>query len=151
MTATRKIYLASSWRNERQPEVVEMLKFNGFEVYDFKNPAPGNNGFHWSAINPDWKNWNAGQFIAALWHPYAKKGFFFDKQALDWCDTCIMLMPCGVSASLELGYCAGAGKRTAVYIPELREPELMFMLADFITDDAVELLEWCHAGGAPGR
>lgn len=40
-----KIYVASSWRNERQPEVVEHLRSFGYEVYDFRNPAPGDTGF----------------------------------------------------------------------------------------------------------
>lgn len=52
----KKIYVASSWRNDIQPQVVETLRKEGFEVYDFKNPEPGNNGFHWSEIDPDWKN-----------------------------------------------------------------------------------------------
>ena len=32
----RKIYLASSWRNERQPELVRTLRQAGHEVYDFR-------------------------------------------------------------------------------------------------------------------
>jgi hypothetical protein len=35
----QKIYLASSWRNERQPELVRILREAGHEVYDFRNPA----------------------------------------------------------------------------------------------------------------
>ena len=34
----RKIYVASSWRNEYYPEVVEKLREAGHEVYDFRNP-----------------------------------------------------------------------------------------------------------------
>ena len=33
-----KIYVASSWRNPYQPEVVAALKKAGHEVYDFRNP-----------------------------------------------------------------------------------------------------------------
>jgi hypothetical protein len=40
-----KLYVASSWRNARQPEVVARLREAGHEVYDFRNPAPGNTGF----------------------------------------------------------------------------------------------------------
>jgi hypothetical protein len=32
----RKIYVASSWRNEYYPEVVEKLREAGHEVYDFR-------------------------------------------------------------------------------------------------------------------
>lgn len=48
-----KIYLASSWRNQYQAEVLASLRGAGFEVYDFKNPAPGNVGFSWKQIDPD--------------------------------------------------------------------------------------------------
>ena len=34
----RKIYVASSWRNEYYPEVVAKLREAGHEVYDFRNP-----------------------------------------------------------------------------------------------------------------
>ena len=50
----RKIYVASSWRNDNQPEVVEKLKDAGHEVYDFRHPSVDNNGFGWSEIDPDW-------------------------------------------------------------------------------------------------
>lgn len=33
-----KIYLASSWRNQYQAEVLAALRASGAEVYDFKNP-----------------------------------------------------------------------------------------------------------------
>ena len=31
-----KIYVAASWRTETQPEVVDALRANGHEVYDFR-------------------------------------------------------------------------------------------------------------------
>ena len=46
-----KIYVASSWRNERQPEVVRCLRQRGHEVYDFRHPTPGDFGFRWSEID----------------------------------------------------------------------------------------------------
>ena len=33
-----KIYVASSWRNVFQQDVVDILRDLGHEVYDFKNP-----------------------------------------------------------------------------------------------------------------
>jgi len=38
--------------------------------------------------------------------------------ALRWCEACVLLLPCGRSAHLELGWAAGAGKRTVVIIEE---------------------------------
>jgi nucleoside 2-deoxyribosyltransferase len=127
-----KIYVASSWRNDVQPAVVEELRKLGYEVYDFKNPEPDNHGFHWSEIDPDWKNWTPDQFIEALGHPVAKKGFTSDMRALVGCDTCVLVLPSGRSAHLEAGYAVGAGKRLVIYISEPCETELMYLMTPYL-------------------
>ncbi len=127
----RKIYLASSWRNEWQPAMVAALRSLGHEVYDFRNPAPSNNGFAWSLIARDWLDWTPEKFAPLLkTHHVAREGFGLDKAALDWCDTCVLLLPCGRSAHLELGYAIGQGKDSFVFLrKEKFEPELMYLLA----------------------
>ena len=45
-----KIYVASSWRNKYQPEVVAALRKAGHEVYDFRNPKDNPGGFHWADV-----------------------------------------------------------------------------------------------------
>src|SRR4051812_35990004 len=117
----RKIYLASSWRNEYQPGLVRSIREAGHEVYDFRNPAPGDNGFQWKAIDPNWKSWTTEQYVAALATPIANRGYKFDKDALDWCDTCVLALPCGKSAHLELGYALGQGKEGMIFMPEPSE------------------------------
>lgn len=125
-----KIYVASSWRNERQPSVVLQLRQAGHEVYDFRHPAPGNEGFAWSAIDPDWQRWSAGDLIAALNHPVAVEGFRFDFEAMKWADAFVLVHPCGRSAHLEAGWAAGAGKPVFVLLEEHGEPELMLKLVE---------------------
>lgn len=46
-----KIYVASSWRNPYQPEVVAALRKAGHQVYDFRNPEdnPGGRSAHTEA------------------------------------------------------------------------------------------------------
>jgi len=137
----RKIYLASSWRNQNQPLAVQMLRNAGHEVYDFRNPAPGNTGFSWSEIDTDWLDWTPQRFIEGLSSPIAVDGFSHDKAALDWCDTCILLLPCGRSAHLEAGYAIGKGKPTLIVLDNERfEPELMYLLADKIVHDLSRML-----------
>lgn len=139
-----KVYLASSWRNEAQPAVVEALRKAGHEVYDFRNPAPGNTGFAWSSLDPDWQTWDAVDQINALAHPIACAGFALDFDAMKWADVCVMLQPCGRSAALELGWCAGAGKTTIVVFADGQEPELMLSLAQWHVaslDSLVSVLE----------
>lgn len=117
-----KIYLASSWRNERQPAVLAALRSAGHEVYDFRNPAPGDSGFGWREIDEHWIDWTPDEFIRALEHPIADHGFSLDMNALRWCEACVLLLPCGRSAHLELGWACGAGKKTVVIIEEYTCP-----------------------------
>ncbi|MBK1884137.1 hypothetical protein JIN85_17080 [Luteolibacter pohnpeiensis] len=128
----RKIYVASSWRNPHQAAVVEALQKAGHLVYDFKNPRPGNTGFSWSEIDPNWLNWTADEYVAALDHPIAKAGFASDMNAMKWADTFLLVLPCGRSAHLELGWAAGAGKQTLVLTCDGQEPELMAKMCDHI-------------------
>lgn len=134
----RKIYVASSWRNERQPEVVKGLQDCGHEVYDFKNPRPGDNGFHWSEIDKDWKDWSPEAYRDALDHPVAKSGFASDFGAMKWADTFVLVLPCGRSAHLELGWACGQGKQTLILLDKM-EPELMTKMVDHICLDLNEV------------
>ena len=139
-----KIYVASSWRNPIQQEIVRALRGAGNEVYDFRNPMPGQHGFAWSEVNPDWLNWTPEQFIEDLYsgHPAVARGFTLDKAALEWCDTCVLVLPCGRSAHLEAGYCAGKGKRTVFFLhPDKFEPELMYLLGNGCVTTTDGLLE----------
>jgi hypothetical protein len=138
-----RIYVASSWRNEHQQGVVEALRKAGHEVYDFKNPAPGEHGFGWREIAPGWESWTTAQYREALRHPIARHGFQRDEEALVNADACVLVLPCGRSAHLEFGVAIGAGKRGFVYVPERIEPELMYLLAgdDPIVETLDELLE----------
>ncbi len=128
------IYLASSWRNYSQPGILLMLRSCGHTVYDFKNPSPGNVGFSWKEIDPEWKSWTPAQYRDALKHPIAKQGYHADMTALQNCDMCVLLLPSGRSASWEFGFAAGQGKKTAVIMFEACEPELMYRLSPIITN-----------------
>lgn len=151
----RKIYLASSWRCADQPRVLALLRDAGHEVYDFRNPAPGNTGFAWSAIDPDWLGWEPAAFAKLLEHPVAQAGFALDRDALDECDTCVLLLPCGRSAHLEAGYAAGQGKPTIFYLsPDRFEPELMYLLGTgcVTTDDELlSMLAGLPSNGEAGN
>lgn len=126
-----KIYVATSWRNERQPEVVAALRAANHEVYDFRHkstdPNAEDDGFHWSDIDEAWQTWSPRKFREALSHPLAETGYSGDKEGMDWADACVLVMPCGRSAHLEAGFMAGAGKLTIVLLSD-GEPELMYKL-----------------------
>lgn len=139
----RKIYVASSWRNVMQAYVVKALMSDGHQVYDFKNPRPDDKGFAWSSIDPNWEKWSADQYIQALDHPIAKAGFASDFNAMKWADTFLLVLPCGRSAHLELGWACGQGKQTLVLTRDGEEPELMAKMCDHICaslDEARQIL-----------
>lgn len=140
-----RIYVASSWRNRYQPTVVRDLRAAGHAVYDFRNPAPGNEGFRWSDIDPTWEEWGPMAFRSALSHPIAEQGFAHDFDAMRWADTGILLLPSGRSAHLEAGYFTGAGKPLYILLGHLwgrggEEAELMYRMATGICIDMDELL-----------
>ena len=128
----KNIYVASSWRNTFQPSVVKSLREDGHKVYDFMDSE----GFHWSEVDRQWQRWssNIPMYLEGLNHQCAIRGFNRDMSALKECDVCVYVMPCGVSASLEAGWARGAGKPLIVYVPSLKEPDLMVKMADLITD-----------------
>jgi hypothetical protein len=154
LAAAKRIYVASSWRCEYQQEVVLQLRSYGFEVYDFRGDGDGwgsetggNGGFSWSEVDPNWKTWPSDipRYIAGLNHPRAIEGFDRDMNALRRCDICILVNPCGQSAHAELGWAAGAGKRTAVFCPAIREPDLMVKMAEVVTHDWAVVDAWLRA------
>ena len=135
-----RIYLASSWRNPHQPSVLAVLRAAGHDVYDFRNPAPDNDGFRWSEIDPAWQEWTPEQYRSALAHPIAERGFKFDMDALRACDACVLVLPCGRSAHLELGWAVGAGKLTFILQLEPQEPELMAKMCTGVVTNVSDMI-----------
>ncbi len=141
-----KIYVASSWKNHLQPAIVHILKRAGHDVYDFRHPEPGNNGFKWQAVDPSWKPGDKlehDQYSTLLSNPIAAKGYELDIGALKACDVVFLVMPSGRSACWEFGYAMGQGKRAYLvwFLPE--EPDLMFREATIIgsTDRLYEIID----------
>lgn len=141
-----KVYVASSWRNAQQPEVVRALRALGHEVYDFREPTPGNHGFSWSQLDktlpvgPADVTLRADRIRTMLAHPAADEGFALDIGALRWCDACVLVLPCGRSAHLEAGWAAGAGKWTVGLLAD-GEPDLMWKMLDELVVSVDELAE----------
>ncbi len=136
-----KLYVASSWRNEYYPQVVERLREAGHEVYDFRNPPSGDPGFKWSCVSEDFMEWTPQQYREQLHHPLAERQFRNDIEAMTSCDACVLVLPCGRSAHTEAGWFAGQGKKVAAYIPTRQEPELMYKLFSAVVCSIDELTE----------
>lgn len=131
-----RIYVASSWRNEeRQQATVRDLRSFGHEVYDFRNPAPGDKGFSWRqcGATPEQLKDPRAFRDEVLTHPIARFGFANDMNALSTADATVLVLPCGRSAHLELGWATGAGQYTLVLLDDpMSEPELMYLACSAI-------------------
>jgi hypothetical protein len=126
-----KFYIASSWRNSYYDSVVRFTRTAGHQVWDWRNPPTGGNGFGWTAAGmPCWKHGDkisADEWRETLAHPVSQAGFASDLAGMNWCDMGVLLHPCGRSAHLEAGWLAGRGKHVHLISPELVEPDLMVL------------------------
>jgi hypothetical protein len=134
-----KIYVASSWRNLLQPGIVHALRRCGHEVYDFRHPKPGDDGFRWSEVGGPSGYVHGDKIPPAVYremlkHPRAAEGYAQDIGHVHWCDACVYVLPCGRSASFEFGYAMGQGKRGYLVAFDDMEPDLMFREATIITN-----------------
>ena len=102
-------------------------------------------GFSWRDCGPQAALDHAKtipSYLDAVRSERAAEGFGFDKAALEWCDTCVLALPCGRSAHLELGYACGQGKDTYVLLHEDKfEPELMYLLNTDICTDVQQIID----------
>lgn len=151
------IYVASSWRNNLQAAaVVHTLRAAGAEVYGFKNPSNATE-FKWADVDlVPWMGTQDNQrtpmpyegvvevdkYLDSLEHPRAEEGFASDFAAMQAADIMVLVLPCGRSAHLKLGWAVGAGKRTAVLLDDPVGPELMYKMVDYLATDLMDLLGW---------
>lgn len=124
----RSVYVASSWKNNYLPGIVHILRRCGLEVYDFREPSPGQKGFSWKEVAPDWENWTPSQWRDALKSSQAMAGFRRDLDAMEKADLCLLVLPSGRSAHLEAGYMAGKGKAVLTLALESSGADLMSLL-----------------------
>lgn len=132
-----KIYVASSWRNEQQQEVVKLLRGVGHTVYDFKDPALG---FHWRDIDSGWREWTPQIMRQALDHHLLNKVFAHDFEAMKWADACVTVLPCGRSAHLETGWFIGNKKPSLILLSD-GDPEMMYKMATKLCISVDEVIE----------
>lgn len=137
------VYVASSWRNTIYPAVIEVIKAAGIDHYDFRNPPEGA-GFGWEQIGatPFSRSESKQSYLEMIEHPRAIEGFAADFNAMQKADTFVLVLPCGKSAHLELGWAVGAGKRTAILLEDPVEPELMYRMVDHLAPSVFDLLGW---------
>jgi hypothetical protein len=123
--------------------VVQALRAIGHDVYDFRNPSPGDKGFSWRQCADADQLASPKRFRdEVLTSPIARDGFAKDMTALRNADVTVLVLPCGRSAHLELGYATGAKQRTIVLFADtVDEPELMYLMNHRICTSVAEVVE----------
>lgn len=81
-------------------------------------------------------------YLRLIEHPRAIEGFDADFAAMEKADTFVLVLPCGRSAHLELGWAVGQGKRTAILLDDPVTPELMYRMVDYLAPSLFDLLGW---------
>ncbi len=125
---------ASSWRNPYYEQVVRLLREQGYEVYDFRNPPHGGKGFHWTDIDENAPNWTFEEYAKGLGHPLTERQFKADPDALELATpACSFFLVAAALIRKPDGW-QEEGKKVVVYIPKMEEPELMYKLFDRVVE-----------------
>lgn len=137
----RKIYLAGSWKNaEKILALRNLLIEDGHEVDCFASTDTGRTSFNWAELTATLgcQTREEAEIVLSgmdaidlLKYDRVIEAFREDKNWLDWCDTCILILPSGKSAHLEAGYAKGSGKSLVIFGEFLRgERDVMYGFAD---------------------
>lgn len=139
-TLPRSVYVIGSLRNPMIPEIAEDIRERtGLKVFD-----------DWYSAGPEaddyWKRYEQERghdYISALAGAAARNVFEFDKRNLDAATDVVLVLPAGKSGHLELGYCAGKGKRTYILLEAGTDPrwDVMYQFADWVVENTGQLVE----------
>ena len=123
--------------------MVSTLRAAGHEVHDYKASASGQGEPSAEQVDELTRmRFEPARFRELLTHhPMARSLFDKDMGALRACDACVLVLPCGKSAHLELGWAVGAGKRTLVLLQGECEPDLMYKMVDRLCLSLEEVVE----------
>lgn len=134
-----RIYVASSWKNEKKCLLLARVLRNwGHEVDCFCDASSGRYVFSYAELG-DVSKLDA---VSALEEPKVVRAFQEDRRWIDWADAVVLLLPCGKSAHLEAGYAVGRGKKLVIFgeFPK-GELDVMYGFANYLARNVDELEE----------
>ena len=132
------IYLLGSLANPTVLTVANTLREAGHDVFDQWMASGEGADERWYTYGKQ-RGWN---FKETLNSAFVETAFQFDRRHIEMSDIGVMVMPCGRSAGLELGWMLGQGKRGYIlYDGEPERPDLMAKLATGICYSVGELVE----------
>ena len=132
------IYVIGSLKTQRAREVARRLRDARFEVFDDWQATAPDTDKHWTA----YEKARGRNLRDALQGKAGRNQFAFDEKHLNACKAAVLVMPCGKSAHLELGYIRGLGKPGFVlFDKDPDEFDLMYGLASEICYSEDEVIE----------
>ena len=135
----KSVYIIGSLRNRQSViELADLIENRtGLEAFaDWTAPGPDADDYLRDMAKA--RGWD---HIRTLQSYAAKHVCAFDKYHLDRAAAALILLPCGKSCHMELGYMIGQGKPTYVYMPEAPERvDVMYNLAHCVTDSLQEII-----------
>lgn len=125
MTQKQKVYIIGALKNDNIPDIAQQLrpKYDAFDQWITPGPVADQYLFDYAKH----RGWN---YKEALTCYAAINNFEFDKRHIDSSDIVIIVMPCGKSGHLELGYSIGAGKEAHILFD--KEPERFDLMYNFV-------------------
>ena len=123
------VYVIGSLESQAVLQVATALRGIGLDVFDDWMAASPNGDKQWQAYCRQ-RGWNYKQ---ALHSPFVQTAFWFDYKHLKAADIVVLVMPCGRSGHLELGWALGQGKKGYILFPD-GEPDRYDLMANLATD-----------------
>jgi hypothetical protein len=148
--ASVTFYIIGSLRNPRIPHLAALLIAQGYGEYSEWYSGGARADDDWTSH----ERLRGRRYVEAIRGYHAKQVMEMDLRHLKRCDGAIMVMPCGKSGHLELGWMIGQGKPGFVLLDS--EPErfdVMLALPGITVVDSEEMLleELARLTGGAGR
>lgn len=129
----KSVYIIGSLRNEKIPQVGNLLRANGYDAFDDWYGAGHEADDKWR----DYEHLRGRSLKTSMYGYAARHTFEFDKTHLSRCDLAVLVMPAGRSGHLELGWFTGGcgtGAAKPGFILLDRVPDRYDVMWNFATD-----------------
>jgi hypothetical protein len=123
------------------------LREHGHEVYDFTDPTCRKMPEIPPEAYPDRFDPECHFYPEYLRRvPAWRDAVMANKDAIDWCDVVVLMLPCGNDAHADWAYGVGRGKRSIVYgHPRAGERSPVHLWAQQMTEDRLDITRYLRA------
>ena len=122
------VYLIGSLENPAVLHTAKMLRDAGIEVFDDWMASSPHGDLQWQAYAKQ-RGWS---YLEALKSPFVQTAFHCDFDHLKMANAAVLIMTCGRSGHLELGWVLGSGKPGYILFPD-GEPDRYDLMTNLAT------------------